>query len=162
VSKKLGLIRLRVTSSVLIPILLVCSVFLRDILKKTVNVSLDTIVITDPSPGSVFTSPKIKVRGKTSNTNSRVYLLVHPATTDTWWVQDLPDYDMKDMTNWNVECYIGTKDQGIGDSYDIVALSSVDNIILDALLGRHLYSGENLKTLPVLNKSNIITVTREN
>jgi hypothetical protein len=127
---------------------------------KTLTPSEVEIEIIKPKPGFVSDSHIVKVTGKISVFTSKFYILVHPSTTDQWWVQNKPQIFGAKSLEWETECYIGTQDLGKNESYDIVAVASIDNIIFDALAGRLLYPDQKLKALPLLYKSNIITIKR--
>lgn len=62
------------------------------------------------------------VRGKVSTDYSgNVYVLVHPILTDLCWVQQ-PPLSINGDGTWQSLCYFGTENQGIGESFEIIAI----------------------------------------
>ena len=144
----------------IIIVLSLSSAFFLTTILKTLTPSAIEIEIIEPEPGFVSDSHVLKVNGQISAFTSKFYILVHPASTDRWWVQNSPQIFGKNSLKWTAECYIGTPDLGKDEAYDLVAIASLDNTIFDGLTGRLLYPGQSLRELPLLYKSNIVTVKR--
>ncbi len=118
------------------------------------------IIITEPTPKEEFNTHQIIVRGRVSVFPVRIYVLIHPASEQfSWWIQDSISIDESTL-EWEAYCYIGEREAGEHMAFDIVAVGSKNNIVLDVLAGRILYPNQTIKTLPLLNKSNVITVRR--
>ena len=91
------------------------------------------------------------VRGTVSDPKLNVYILIHPLTTNLWWVQNIPAVGPDGR--WQALCYFGTENLGIGEPYEIIAIASSK---------RGLYKpGDTLKEVPSkLLRSKIVTVKR--
>ncbi len=90
------------------------------------------------------------VRGKVSDTNARVYVLVHPMMTNLWWVQRLPSPPNQDGS-WQTLCYFGTETEGKNEYFEVIAIVTHKN----------LKEGQILKELPSdAIRSDIIMVKR--
>ena len=130
----------------------------------TVPPSYVRVNITSPKPATEVDGFKITVQGDVLPQWARVYVLVHPSTTDQWWVQDLPQFRRIESEDkpaiWSTTAYLGTEELGATDYYDIIALASSDPVICDILTGRYLRPSETVRVLPLLNQSNPITVKR--
>jgi hypothetical protein len=132
--------------------------------RATLSPSPVSVEITAPEPQTEFSNFEITVEGNVSPPWARVYALVHPHTTDQWWVQNLPPFRHADLggksATWETTAYIGTETLGVDDSYDIIALASNEPLLLDILIGRYLQPAETRNELPFLNQSNVVTVRR--
>jgi len=96
------------------------------------------------------------IQGKVSDPSALVYVLIHPLSTNLWYVQNRPA--VRSDGRWSTIIYFGTIDgEGIGDSYEVVALATDENWFLRKLRGTSLTSGQRLKTIPQ-HGSNIDTV----
>lgn len=130
----------------------------------TVPPSYVLVNITSPKPAAEVDGLKITVQGDVEPQWARVYVLVHPSSTDQWWVQDLLQFRRIESDDksavWSTTAYLGTEELGTTDSFDIIALASADLLVRDILTGRYLQPGETLKVLPLLNQSNLVTVRR--
>ena len=90
------------------------------------------------------------VRGTVSDPSARPFVLLHPMSTDLWWVQRAPAPPNSDG-EWATLCYFGTESQGIGDHFQIVALVPVGE----------LEEGMVLQDLPEAQaRSDVVTVRR--
>ena len=90
------------------------------------------------------------VRGTISAHDVQVYVLVHPMATNLWWVQRLPSSINKDGS-WQTLCYFGTKNQGIGEYFEVIAIVTAEE----------LEEGQTLKALPADSvRSDMVTVKR--
>jgi hypothetical protein len=115
-------------------------------------------VINEPKDGAEV-GQRTVVSGKTAPTPEIVYVLVHPRSTSTWWVQELPLVQRDGK--WSVDVYIGTASAGIGESFDIIAVATNDGWLMRILRDADLATAEQLSTMiPSLAKSNLVTVKR--
>ena len=116
------------------------------------------ITIIKPHDGDAVEMRQI-VEGETTNHDATVYIFIHPLSTDTFWVQNLPVVGSDG--SWKAECYFGTNTQGIDETFEIIALASLDYWFLRWLKPLKLKPGDILKELPPqFYKSSIITVRR--
>jgi hypothetical protein len=67
---------------------------------------------------------KAVVTGTVTNLGTmKVYVLVHPLTTNLWWVQNPPSPPSRGQ--WRTLAYFGTSSgQGVGDIFEIVAVAT--------------------------------------
>lgn len=90
------------------------------------------------------------VRGTISTQNVQVYVLMHPMATNLWWVQRLPSSINKDGS-WKTLCYFGTKNQGIGEYFEVIAIVTAEE----------LEEGQTVREFPGDSvRSDIVTVIR--
>ena len=106
--------------------------------------------ITSPSDGATVTMTEL-VRGTVSDPKLNVYVLIHPLTTNLWWVQNIPT--VGPGGKWQSFCYFGTENLGIGEPYEIIAVATSK---------KKLYKpGDTLEIVPLdLLRSRIVTVRR--
>ncbi len=108
------------------------------------------ITITDPRSGQNVEEMYV-VRGKAYSSQLKFYVLVHPHSTNKWWVQSYP-ICQSDGT-WKVGCFFGTEVFGMGDNYDIWAIATEKKLFV----GQQIDVNEVLK---VIVASNVVTVER--
>lgn len=63
------------------------------------------------------------VEGKVSDPNLNIYVFVHPLLEDRWWCQIHPSPPSPDGS-WRMLCYFGTKDKGVGEYFEVVAVAA--------------------------------------
>ena len=101
---------------------------------------------------------QVLVDGTISEPKVVLCVLVHPMTTDIWWVQNLPSPPGKIDDNtwrWRTRIYCGTEELGLNEDFEIVAIAESKRTICVA--------GKTLKTLnfPLdLPRTEILTVKR--
>ncbi|MGA2224807.1 MAG: hypothetical protein ABSH41_10235 [Syntrophobacteraceae bacterium] len=99
------------------------------------------------------------VEGEVSPILVHVYVLVHPLSSDRWWVQDLPL--VQNDGHWQVKVYLGTENVGKGEEYEILAVATNESIVTRLLRGDYPAPGQQLKAIaPYFAKSNVIVVRR--
>lgn len=86
--------------------------------------------------------------GLIDNPGLNLYVLVHPHTTDKWWVQNLPA--VFSDGSWQTTIYFGTETQGIGDDYTVSAIITTEDLEV----------AEILSSLPSYVAESHVTVTR--
>jgi len=118
------------------------------------------VSIQSPQNGETFRTPAVNVVGTVSPPDATVSVLVHPEDTDQWWVQSSPIVHST-SGHWQAVCYIGTDSMGIGRNFDIVAVGSASPWFLDALLGRTFAPGRTMQRLPLISKSQLVVIKRE-
>ena len=107
------------------------------------------IQITEPQQDEEVGHQEL-VRGTISVQDVQVYVLVHPMLTNLWWVQRLPS-SINMEGSWQTICYFGTKNQGIGEYFEVIAIVTTEE----------LEEGQTLSELPGgLVRSDIVTVKR--
>lgn len=115
-------------------------------------------VITEPNDGAEVEERTV-VKGKSTPIPEVVYVLVHPRSTNSWWVQDLPV--VQRTGDWSVDVSMGTASAGIGESFDIIALATNEGRLIRILRDVDLVTAQQLTTtIPSLSKSNLVTVKR--
>ena len=106
-----------------------------------------SITITDPYDGQDVTM-KYTVSGIVTP-RAEVTVFVHPLATNEYWVQNFPN--VESAGSWHTLCYFGTETQGIGQDFEVFAVTPKKKLEV----GKVLYSfPENT------NMSNIVTVNR--
>ena len=110
----------------------------------------DKLEITSPTDGATVTTREL-VGGTVSDSKLNVYVLIHPLTTNLWWVQNMPTVGPDGK--WQSFCYFGTENLGIGEPYEIIAVATSK---------KKLYQpGDTLEIVPLdLLRSRIVTVRR--
>jgi len=101
---------------------------------------------------------QVMVEGTISNPQVIVCVLVHPLTTDTWWVQNPPSPPGKidDKTwRWRTIALCGTEELGLNEDFEIVALAESQRAFCQ--LGKTFKTPDFPNELP---RSEIITVKR--
>jgi len=94
-----------------------------------------------------------------SSADAKVFVLVHPLATDTFWVQNIPQVSQD--RRWRVEAFFGTEAAGRGESFEILAVATNESQVLRILRGTNLTPGTRLPTVsPYLAKSQTVTVRR--
>jgi len=119
--------------------------------EKVTNVQVQ-IQIESPQQNAEVTLTEI-VKGKVSDPKMPIYVLVHPMSTNLWWVQNLPAPPNQDGS-WQTLCYFGTENEGIGEYFEVVAIAT-------GRTSRRLRAGQTLEELPKdVTRSDIVTVRR--
>jgi hypothetical protein len=126
-----------------------------------VNVALTAI---DDKPLEIGQKPhvgrQVMIEGTVSDPNVTICVLVHPLTTDTWWVQNLPSPPGKvgeKTWSWRTMALCGTEDLGLNEEFEIVALAESKRAVCQ--LGKQIKIEEFPQDLP---RSEIVTVKRVN
>ena len=107
--------------------------------------------IESPQPAAGVGLSEI-VRGKVTNLDRKasVYVLVHPLSMNLWWVQRLPSPPNADGS-WQTQCYFGTEKEGMGESFELVAIAATSR----------LKEGQTLGEFPRdVARSDVVTVKR--
>jgi hypothetical protein len=117
--------------------------------EEIIDTEKSEIQIFNPKNNSAVEAKEL-VSGKTTNPELKVYVLIHPLLTNLWWVQRIPSPPNLDGT-WRTLCYFGTPNMGIGEYFEIAAISTE----------MHLQEGMVFKELPsAIARSDIILVKR--
>ncbi len=113
------------------------------------NSSDVTIEIIHPKNNSEVGHNEL-VRGKVTQNDINIYVLVHPMLTNLWWVQR-PPAGINSDGSWQTIAYFGTENQGIGEYFELSAIAT----------DRNYKEGQTLKEIPAnAVRSDIITVKR--
>lgn len=67
---------------------------------------------------------KTLVKGKVSNKSLKVFVAIHPMATNKFFIQPIPT--ISSDGSWQAFCYFGESKKGIGEPFEIIALSSKD------------------------------------
>ncbi|TSA12601.1 MAG: hypothetical protein D4R73_02155 [Deltaproteobacteria bacterium] len=106
--------------------------------------------IISPNEGATVAMTEL-VRGTVSTPKLNVYVLIHPLTTNLWWVQNIPTVGPDGK--WQSFCYFGAEKLGIGEPYEIIAVATSKKGVYKP--------GDTLEIVPSdLLRSRIITVRR--
>ena len=62
------------------------------------------------------------VTGEVSEPKVQVHVLVHPVTTDQWWVQRPPSAGQDGK--WKTTVFFGTKSHGIDEEFEVLAIAT--------------------------------------
>jgi hypothetical protein len=94
------------------------------------------------------------------NSSARILVLVHPRTTDTYWIQQPPLVAADG--SWRATCYFGTDEAGLGEECDIIAVAIEQRLLgILAPAGLPTEPGATVKEIPrALSRSNVVTVRR--
>jgi hypothetical protein len=99
------------------------------------------------------------IEGEVSPIPADIYVLVHPLSTDRWWVQGVPL--VQNDGRWNVLVYAGTETLGVQERYEILAVATNESRVIRLLRGNYPTPGQQLEAIPpYLAKSNVIVVRR--
>lgn len=113
------------------------------------------VSIVSPAEGSRV-CVRTAVSGSVSDSSLQVYVLIHPMATNRFWVQPIPN--MNPDGRWESYCYFGESNRGIGEPFEIIAVTSRN---------RNLFrEGDTLPSplqdnAEILLKSKLIRVTRD-
>lgn len=134
--------------------------------KKPLSSSIQTPISTPAPPKEIAKETRIEitapingqnvtqiylVKGKVSSPELKFYVLVHPLSTRTWWVQSYPN--VQEDGQWETGCCFGTDVLGIGDSYEIWAIATKEKLYVGQQL--------NVDEIPeIIVESNVVRVTR--
>ena len=61
------------------------------------------------------------ITGKVADPKNNVYVFINPMKTKKWWVQQIPIVSNKG--SWSCLCYFGSKSEGIGEPFQVIALT---------------------------------------
>jgi hypothetical protein len=140
-------------------ILIICIwyLFIYDITPSPVN-----IMITKPQSGYEQSDTELYVEGIVSPAESTVVVMVRSESDNKWWIQSAiqPQEKINGIGKWTMKAYIGTKKEGINQTYNIIALASNDSPFFNFITGRALIS-TIYGSLPTWNKSEPIVVLRK-
>jgi len=89
------------------------------------------------------------IHGTVSDTQAKVWLIVHPLKGSTYWVQPAISVDAKGK--WQAMPYIGSGVQGVGEQFEIIAIANPK---------KELSEGDKLTAEPRADVKHLITVTR--
>jgi len=151
---------LNMTRVVLVVGLVIASIAVIPLWIWLANIELKPIdaAITAPTSAEMVTM-KSTIRGKVSDPNAQVHVLIHPLATQETWVQQSPIVG-RDGT-WQTAVFFGTPTLGIDEDYEIIVLATRENFIINFVTGNSLKPGQVLTQLPErTNKSQVITVHR--
>jgi hypothetical protein len=116
------------------------------------------VAITQPTLNSDVTM-EYTVQGTVSDPSAKVYVLVHPLKTRETWVQQLPLVGRDG--SWQTTVFFGTSVLGIDEPYEVIALATKENSVVNFATGNNLKADQVLQQLPDhTNKSKVITVRR--
>jgi hypothetical protein len=114
-----------------------------------------------------------RIRVSSSPSAKRVYLLIHPHSTQLWFLQNTLPLEIVDRDNnleiddavWVFQAQFGTtEDSDCNEKYDILALASRDEEWIYFFRGRLLTEGAKINliqmNLPPLNSSDQVVVTK--
>jgi hypothetical protein len=138
------------------------------ILPASVNLNIE---IEKPDQEHVGFQERIRV--SSSPSAKRIYLLIHPHSTQLWFLQNTLPVETADRDNnpetddavWVFQAQFGaTEDSDCNEKYDILALASRDEDWIDFFRGRLLTEGAKIDliqgNLPSINSSDQIVVTK--
>lgn len=120
------------------------------------------IVISKPQSGYILHDTELYVEGIVSPAESTVVVMVRSESDNKWWIQSAiqPQEKINGIGKWTMKAYIGTKKEGINQTYNIIALASNDSPFFNFITGRALIS-TTYGSLPTWNKSEPIVVLRK-
>ena len=97
--------------------------------------------------------------GTVSSSTATVYVLVHPLSTNGYWVQNIPTVSANG--EWRTQIRLGTRSEGAGQSYEILALATNENWLMRLLRQGNLSPLQELDAVPrYLSKPGLVTVDR--
>jgi len=150
--------------AILVSILLVATILTRwgilwqlSILPKNVTIKFEIL----SNQGNVEYEQNVTVIVFPNAEN--VYFLIHPHSTELWYVQSEPTSVKRGAQEyWTAKILFGdSPPKDCGKKFDVVVLASRDDERYDIFRGRILQPGDQIDYLPVLNQSEIITVTKQ-
>lgn len=118
-----------------------------------------TVQLMAPSEGSVV-ARRTPVQGRVAPSVAEIYVLVHPLSSDVWWVQNTPL--VGNDGRWQTEAYFGTDTKGVGELFEVVALATDEAAPLRLLRGTRLATGQQVRSVsPNFAKSDVVVVRRD-
>jgi hypothetical protein len=94
------------------------------------------VTITLPNDGHQVPQRTL-VSGQLQNPNARLRILVRPVDLDTWWVQETPITHADG--SWSGYVTVGTSTEGVGKSFELLALATDENKLEFGSPGRRPY-----------------------
>lgn len=91
-------------------------------------IKLNNKIITDTDNLESGMSATIEIITRRNDIN--MFLMVHPKSVDSWWVQNQPVLKGKGSDNlyhWEGEVYLGTENQGLDDTYHVLVISGFNS-----------------------------------
>lgn len=109
-----------------------------------------TVTIQDPAD-SVQVAHRQEIKGKVSDPNADVWIVIHPIESSGFWVQ--PPVTVKDDGSWRVVVYFGEEgSKHVGTRFEVRAFANpIGNIA----------EGKTTQWPKATAKSNVIEVTRK-
>lgn len=101
----------------------------------------------------------ITVEGTVFPQDAKVYVLVHPAKADGWWVQ--PEAIKGVAGAWKADVNLGTPQNGKDTYFQVVAVATTNPAVFDLLCNFELHNGHPVPRPPALPGTKILTVWRE-
>lgn len=122
-----------------------------------------SVTVEEPASSTRVSARVLLVRGTVLPARARVQVLVHPWSSDRWWVQRTPVVVevVGDSATWEAQVFLGTEEQGNNETYEIVAVGSDDALLFDVLAERYFPVGSQLASLPLLSRSQTLVISRE-
>ena len=131
-------------------LVVVCVIWARS---ETILVTIDSLNTEDPINEAWLT-----IEGSVSPEKARVFVLVRPVTSDTWWVQSSPSRAPSGA--WRCEVNFGTSQQGNSDDYLVIAVATKIPLAFAILSQTQLSENSKVQVLPSLPCSKIHIVRR--
>lgn len=120
------------------------------------------VEITAPRNGLWVEGTSLSVEGIVRPAGARVTLVIRSERDPRWWVQPVvrPSRIADGVGYWTVKGSLGTKTEGIGQTFEVVALASLNNIIFDLLTGRYVTEGDFYHNVPLWSQTPPLVVWR--
>jgi len=118
--------------------------------------------ITSPHTGIMVKDTVLKISGIVNPASARVTARVRSEHDTCWWVQEIVRAEKQEGNEgqWSLTAYIGTKETGVNENYEIIALASDDGNIFNLLTERYIYSGLTRPSVPLWYQSDLIQIRR--
>ena len=152
------LVRLNLLLLLGLSLVLIALVFCSWLLLKNKKVRPIEVKIEEPRDSAIIHDDRYLIRGKVSDINAQVHVLIRPFQPNDYWVQDPPTIDSDG--NWQVSAHFGESVNGIGDKYEIIAIATHENFLVTRFSGNDLKVGRTCCIPANTNRSKYITVKR--
>lgn len=156
-------IRLRWLPSLLVAMLAAgATLALLYLFSSTARPTPVAVTIISPASGSVVTENRVRVTGKVSRPEARVTLVVRSETALKWWAQAVvtPERDEDGLWKWSINAHLGTREAGVDENFQIIALASADSWLFNLITGRAISENSTFTTIPLWEQSEPVVVRR--
>ncbi len=101
------------------------------------------ITLTAPAPLTHVTGTALRIEGSVQPAGARIALAVRAEGDPRWWIQTgrVSRTRRGGIEHWAVEATLGTRREGAGQAFEVVALASANGALFDVFAGRYLLPG---------------------
>jgi hypothetical protein len=120
------------------------------------------VSITSPKSGDLVAEKGVQISGTIVPNNASVTVVVRSEKDMKWWIQEMAKVKISDgvVGQWQTTALLGTRSEGIGENFQIIALASSNNTLFNILTGRYITVGQTCDRIPRWEQSKPVVLRR--